>query len=103
MICNRDLLVKRYKEIQNLITVDFSTNKFTLETNIITSIDPNTFKGLSKITSVSFNGNQITKLESNLIKNINYSLMASLSTSSFFVLTLIKVKVAIVGSCDFSG
>ena len=68
MIFNRDLLIKRYKEIQNLITVDLSTNKFTLETNIITSIDPDTFKGLSKITSVSFNGNQITKLESKVAK-----------------------------------
>jgi len=44
MICNRDLLIKRYKEIQNLITVDLSTNKFTTPTNIITSIDADTFK-----------------------------------------------------------
>ena len=37
--------IKSYKELKNLITVDFTTTKFTTEAHIIQSIDPDALKG----------------------------------------------------------
>ena len=72
---------KSYKELTNLITIDFTTTKFTTEANIVQSIDPNTFKGLAKLNSITFNANQIAKLDADTFENVPNLIRISFSNN----------------------